>query len=543
MKMIKNILVIVLAGSLAACGGGGGSGGTPSGGTGTGTGTTPGGTVTPTVASIDYQLDKGTLTNTGSDGAVLTVTALDSNNNPVNGAAVSVVVDSGIYTPATTTTDASGKTTGTISTGSNKANRNIAFTVSAGAQSKSDVLPVTGSQITFSTVPGAPAPGAPVTLSLRVTDVNGAGIGNTNVVLGGTLGFTGTVRTDVSGVAAASLTAAPATTGNYTVEARASGVTANRDVQVVSATGGVPDAVGTISAASLSITPNTIAPNSAGATTNRASLRALFQTAANQAIKDVRVRFDIVPPGLGAGEFISTGAATVYTDVNGIANADYVPGTRSSPTNGVVIRACYGNTDAEIANGACPNVRTATLTVAAEPLSITLGSNNEMSKGTDNLTYIKRFDVAVADSAGNAVSNAQISASVDLVNYFKGPAYNGVKLICANEDANRNGLLDAGEDRNGDGVLTPRKADILISYVGSRTTGTNGRATIQIEYPQNVATWLEYAVKVTTSVAGSEGTVERRFVTGFIEGDETNGSFLTAPYGSDNTAGGCERSN
>ncbi|RYE42964.1 MAG: hypothetical protein EOP24_30480 [Hyphomicrobiales bacterium] len=530
--MIKNIFAFCLAGSLIACGGGGGSGGT-----------NPGDTGAKAVASVDYQLDKSTLTNTGADTAVLTVTALDANNNPVNGAAVSVVVDTGVYTPDAATTDAAGKVTGKISTGSNKSNRNIAFTVNAGGKIKSDVLPVTGSQITFSTVPSAPAPGASVTLSLKVTDVNSAAIGNIDVALGGSLGFTGTVKTDTNGVATANLAAAPRTTGNYTVEATASGVTSKRDVQVVSATGGVPDAVGVISAASLSIAPNTIAPNSAGSTTNRAGLKALFQNASNQAIKDVRVRFEIVAPGLGAGEFISTGNATVFTDVNGIANADYVAGTRSSPTNGVVIRACYGNSDAEIANGACSNFKIATLTVAAEPLSITLGSNNEMSKGTDNLTYIKKFDVAVSDAAGNAVSNAQISASVDLENYLKGPAYNGLKLICANEDSNRNGLLDAGEDRNGDGVLTPRKADILISYVGSRTTGANGRATIQIEYPQNVATWLLYAVKVTTSVAGSEGTVQRSFVTGFIEGDEVNGSFLTPPYGSDNSEGGCGRQN
>ena len=89
-------------------------------------------------------------------------------------------------------------------------------------------------------------------------------------------------------------------------------------------------------------------------------------------------------------------------------------------------------------------------------------------------------------------------------------------------------------------MLTPRKADILISYVGERTTGSNGRATIQIEYPQNVATWLDYTIKVTTSVAGSEGTVQRSFTTGFIEGDESNGSFLVSPYGVETGSKACE---
>lgn len=478
------------------------------------------------------------MSNSGSDDATLTVIALDSANNPVPGAALSVVADSGIYTPIVATTDSSGKASGKLSTGSNKSNRNIGFVLTVGSQTAKGVLPVTGSQITLSAVPAAPAPGDKVSLSIKVTDINNAGIANANVSLGGTLGFTGSAKTDSNGVATAVLAAAPAAIGNYTVDVTAAGVTSRRDVQVVSASGGIPAAVGVISAASLSVAPNTIAPNASGSSANRAGVKALFQDASNQALKNVRVRFEILAPGLGAGESISTGDAVVYTDANGVANADYIAGTRSSPTNGVVIRACYGNADTDVVNGACTNSLLATLTVAAQPVSITLGTNNEMAKGGDNLTYIKKFDVAVADSAGNAVSGAQISASVDLLRYGKG-TFSGSRVFCPNEDVNRNGVLDAGEDTNGDQVLTPRKADIIISYVGSRTTGTNGRATIQIEYPQNVATWLDYAVKVTTNVSGSEGTVQRVFTTGFIDGDQTNGSFLRSPYGLDVSSAAC----
>ena len=84
---------------------------------------------------------------------------------------------------------------------------------------------------------------------------------------------------------------------------------------------------------------------------------------------------------------------------------------------------------------------------------------------------------------------------------------------------------------DGDGEISPRKADVVLSFIGDKTTGTNGRATIQVEYPMNVATWLQYAVKVTTSVAGSEGVVEKTYTTGFVEGDDKNGSFLTPAYG------------
>jgi hypothetical protein len=55
-----------------------------------------------------------------------------------------------------------------------------------------------------------------------------------------------------------------------------------------------------------------------------------------------------------------------------------------------------------------------------------------------------------------------------------------------------------------------------------------------VEYPQNVATWLNYSVRVTTNVAGSEGTAVKSYFTNFIIGDDANGSFLTPPYGVNN---------
>lgn len=376
---------------------------------------------------------------------------------------------------------------------------------------------------------------------MKVVDVNGTGISNIPVSLGGSLGFKSALRTDSNGNATSSIPAAPLVAGVYTVEATGSGVTERRDVQVISTAGGVPDAIGDISAASLAITPNTIPPNTAGSTTNRATLRALFQDSSNRAIKNVRVRFEILEPSLGAGEQVSTGTAVVYTDQNGVASSDYIAGTRASPTNGVVIRACYAKTDAEIAGAACPNFRTATMTVANEPLSITLGDNNKLEKGNNELTYIKKFDVAVSDAAGNAVANAQISASVDLRIYRKAQGisvvnnsvgYSSPPVLCPNEDTNRNGLVDTGEDVNGNGTIEPRKADVIISYVGGRVTGANGRTTIQVEYPQNVAYWIDYAVKVTTSVAGSEGVVEKVYLTEALIEDIENGSFLKPPYGS-----------
>jgi hypothetical protein len=55
--------------------------------------------------------------------------------------------------------------------------------------------------------------------------------------------------------------------------------------------------------------------------------------------------------------------------------------------------------------------------------------------------------------------------------------------------------------------------------------------TIQVEYPQNVASWLAYTVRVTTNVAGSEGTAAKTYITYALQEDAANGSFWTPPYG------------
>lgn len=590
MRYAKVFGALVLCMAVAACGGGGGSPGktnsTPSDNPSVPSdGTTPDApVVTPEskVASFIYQLSKSTLNTSGSDASLLTVTALDRNNNPVSGAAVAVAVDSGVYTPITATTNATGQATGNITIGANKANRNITGTITIGTQVSKVVTAVAGSQLSVTPVPATPAPGQSVTVDVKALDSLGNGISGAIVQLSGTLGFTGTVTTGPSGNASASIGAAPATAGTYTINATGLGVEASRSVQVITSSGGgIPNATETISSASLAVVPNTIAPNASGSTTNRAALRARFLNASNQAIPNVRVRFEIVPPALGSGEQISTGTSTVYTDLNGDAISDYIAGSRSSPTNGVTIRACYGLDDASIAGGACPNSRTATLTVASQPVSITLGDNNLLTKGAESLTYIKKFDVAVADSAGNAVPNAVVSASVDITHYGKGSFWNTVadpdeiavyqvmgtvppntsttvlsevsnmtspptaaaRVWCPNEDLNRNGSLDLDEDQpnivaprdaptgNGNGTLESRKADVILSYVGGNVTNASGRMIIQVEYPQNVATWLSYTVKVTTNVAGSEGTDSKSYITAYVAGDEVNGSFLTAPYG------------
>src|SRR5690606_13404862 len=117
------------------------------------------------------------------------------------------------------------------------------------------------------------------------------------------------------------------------------------------------------------------------------------------------------------GASIASGTSTLYTDASGSVSTQYISGQNFSPTNGVKVRACYSATDFTSAT-ACPAMVEASLTIAGQALAISIGDDNLLERGSG--TYIKRFAVTVADSAGRAVPNAPVDISVDLTHYGKG---------------------------------------------------------------------------------------------------------------------------
>lgn len=540
------------------------------------TSTTP--TVTPTVPVTDMVLfmDKPSINNSGSDKAQLTVIALDSNRNVVSGATVLVTTDqNSVFVPAGgATTNAQGTYTGNVSIGADKANRTITVTVTINGIVRRTSVQVVGSKLTVQVQPNTLAPGQTGTFSALLQDSSLNPIGGTTITLTGDVpGLAGTtVVTDFSGQASKTFVA-PAATGTYTVGASGSGVTAaTAQVQVVTA-GVIPPA--TIPAGvqpSLSASPNVLTVNAVGSTTNRSTLRFLFVDGAGNAVQNVRVRFDDMTTGLAAvGSSITSGTQTLTTDSSGVVTAQYISGQNSSPTNGVTIRACYSATDPVPARATCPAAQyvETTLTVAGAALAVSIGDDNLLEKGVG--TYIKRFAITVADSAGKAVANAPVDISLNLTHYGKAGAWSSPPLStvpgdtstntytfsasspggttasfthywCMNEDLNRNGVADPGEnidgsvDANGQPTLQPRRSDMIISYDNPTvtTTNANGLLIIRVEYSQRYGGWLAYRVRVTANVAGSQGLAERPFVTDVLQGDVGNGSFLTPAYGVNN---------
>lgn len=571
MRLISKILLSASITVLTACGGGGGNpGGVASS---TSSTTSP---IAPVAADFIFQLDKSTIDDSGSDKALLSVTALDANRNTVSGVPVSVSVDSdGAFNrTGDISTDTNGLFSGNVTIGQNKSNRIINATITVGSISKVASVLVSGATLESTLVSATPAPNQSVTLTVNAKDKLGVAIPSTALKISGTAGLVVNDSTDTAGTLMRTFNA-PTAAGSYTVVIEGLGVTTTRSLTVIDPTvSGIPLPVGNASSASLTPVPSTVAPNLPGSTANRVKLNAKFTNSSNTGVSNIRVRFDLVSPPLDGAETISTGTGTVYSDSSGAASADYIPGTRSSPTNGVVIKACYKYSDFS-STTECPYSATAVLTVASTPLSISISNDNKIT--SNGIAYIKQFLIQVNDSAGVAVKDAVVSLSVDITHYRKGfgivnlalPSQNfkDVKknkseaykeadpptkvnfvqpatasdyspsstektyVWCINEDTNRNGSLDTGEDINESGSLEPRKAEIIVSYINGNRTDANGQLLAQISYGQNQATWLAYVLRATTGVDGSEGDQSKGYITTYLDADAATGSFRTPQYG------------
>lgn len=536
-------------------------------------------TVTPTVPVTDIVLftDKSSMLNNGTDKVQLTVQALDTNRNVVSGAAVQVTTDqNSVFIPAGgTTTNTSGTYIGNLFIGADKSDRTITITVTINGIVRRTTVQVRGSLLTLQAQPSTLAVSQTGTISATLLDSSLNPIQNATVTLAGTLpGVAGrTITTAANGVGTVTFTA-PTVTGTYTVSASGSGVSAaDYQVSVVGTAGGADTAIIPAGVTpSLSASPNVLSVNSVNSTANRSTLRFLFVDGTNNPVRNVRVLFLDTTTGLPrVGSSITSGTQQLITDASGVVSAQYIAGQNPSPTSGVVIRACYKATDFvpadyNITTGACvgagvSNV-TVSLTVAGAALAVSIGDDNTMTKGSG--TYIKRFAVTVADSAGRAVANAPVDISLDLTHYGKAQFWGAGTLAsvpsslvadgttsvvvgtatvvhtwCYNEDVNRNGVVDPFENRdgsvdsNGQETLQPRRSDMIISYDNPTvtTTDASGILIIKVEYSQRFGGWLAYKVRITANVAGSQGLSERLFVTNVLQTDVANGSFLTPPYG------------
>ena len=502
--MLKRLTSLLLTTALVSCGGGGGDAGKSSFGNGS----------APKSADVVLTVSKAQLPNAGSATVRVVATAVDESRNTLPGVLVTLSADSGgvLNLVGGSTTGALGSVTADLASGDDRSNRVITVTATSGSITRTRTVQVTGTKITSTASPAVVAPGGFGKVEYLVVDAAGTAMAGqpvqivaTGLTPGEASGLTGPNGDFVFNFSA------PVATGSYPIAANIGGLTDSRSV-IVQPSSTVPPVVTPILSASISANPSVVAVNLAGSANNRAEIRALFLGVNNKPIANVRAKFNLNGDPSSIGGSFSTGNDTLLSDVNGVVTTAYVPGTRSSPTNGVSVRVCYGtsDTDANLLN--CTTAKIATLTVTAEPLGVSIGTNGEII--VKSLTYVKQFVISVSDAAGVAKADVKLVASVDLPNYRKGfyvftagrwVKADGDAAVCANEDVNRNGVLEAGEDTNGDGQLWPRKPDVIVSLLQT-STGADGTATLQIEYAQDHGSWVDALITVAASgVSGSEG--------------------------------------
>jgi hypothetical protein len=514
MKLVKAIWILVSAFLLASCGGSGGAGDspfTPGGGGGGGSGSA-------VVADLVLSLNKSRLANTGSDSVTVVATAIDASRNALGNVPVTISADADAIVSATNTaTEADGTLTATLTIGANRSNRVITVTAISGAISKATTVQVSGTRISSVLNPAVLAPSSAGNVQYRVVDEAGNPMANQSVQVtaAGLNPSQATGTTGSNGEYVFNYTAS-STAGSYPITVNIAGASDVQTLQVQT-TSTVPNVTAPIISASVSANPSVVAVNLSGSSTNRSEIRALFLGAGNVPIPNVRVRFDLAGDAQNIGGTFTAGSTqTLYSDSNGVVTTAYVPSTRSSPTDGVTVRACYGvsDTDPNLLN--CTTSATETLTVTSEPLNVTIGTNATILVGT--LTYTKQFNVSVVDSSGAAKPDVNIVASVDLPVYRKGQYAvgangwfktgalpSGDEVICQNEDTNRNGVLESGEDINGNGALEPRKADVRVSLLSNKTDA-KGSAILEVTYDQDHGSWVDAVITVSASgISGTEG--------------------------------------
>ncbi len=475
-----------------------------------------------------------TLTFSGTTSLVLngqttlTIFLRDSGGNGIFGQQINLVSAVGNQLSATTvTTDTSGRAEVTV-TATVSGEDVITASIPNSTVSGAFTLTVSPDNFTFT------SPTPPVEIPLEATqlvrvhweedNVNQVNEPITFFITRGTLinpvtaerGSSITVQTDANGDATVNITSINAGPSIITASAdRPGGPSAQLNVEFIATT---PRFL------LLQADRATVGVNAEGSTDQRSVITAVVRDPQNNLVKNQRVVFSLTDV---SGGTISQGSA--ITDSFGRASTVYIAGNAPSAKDGVIIEARVEGTspdcDPTVPNptGPCDQI---TLTVAEQELFIVLGTGN-LIEAPSSTQYAKPYSVLVTDANGNPVAGARVTLSVLPTRYEKGfyvPTFDedGNFLIwakfrtidpanggddgdraCTNEDANRNGILDPGEDFNNSGKLEPANVATIDPESRVVTTDESGFAFFNVVYAREF-TWVEVELEARTTVSGSE---------------------------------------
>ena len=359
--------------------------------------------------------------------------------------------------------------------------------------------PVIGSAVSFSATRGSLFSDAACTVAATSSNTNGSGV--------------------------ATLYISSANAGPSTLTAFVSGgPTTSRSINFVATT---PASI------ALQASPTSIGPNDGSQTTQQKStITAIVRDAANNLVKGKVIRFSIIQDNSGG----TLTTATATTDDLGRASTTYVSSAATTAQDGIIVRATVDENNSINT--------TVTLTVSQSALFVRLGTGNNIEQ-LDVTKYDKKYSVMVTDAGGNAVQGASIIVSLNPDSYAKGNYVdNGgawatsYSVTCPSEDLNENGILDSGEDANGNLQLTPGN---VVAIPSSVTTGVDGTFEFSIIYAETFANWVRVRLTASTTVAGTESSDTVFFWLPALASDMSDsteappGGFTESPFGSSNT--------
>ncbi len=298
----------------------------------------------------------------------------------------------------------------------------------------------------------------------------------------------------------------------------------------------VPDSV------DVQANPFTIGPG------EQSAITAIVRDAANNLVKNSVVLFDLQDVTGG-----SLSVATAITDSQGRAQTFYTSSSTTSANNGVVITATV-QSDPTI-------FKSVALTVAQRELFISIGTGNSIFE-PNTAQYRKEFVVQITDSQGNGVEGVTVQAGILSNSYFKGFWFFDILLgawvqnvtagPCADEDANRNGVLDVfptvpmDEDANMSGRIEAGNIATVAAQGGNGgtfITDAAGFGIVDVFYPQDHAQWVHVTLEATTSVQGTEFAESSNFVLPIsgedVDDENESPPGVISPFGSGGLAPTC----
>jgi len=413
----------------------------------------------------------------------------DAGGNPIEGASVAIASTLGNTISATPViVDFNGQGSFTLS--ANNAGVDSLNATALGAVSPPLQVTMSADAFSFSAPNPSPVPEIPLNTNLEVT-VNWQSGGAP--VVGQPVSFSttrGTVVPDsinaVAGDATVNISATNAGPAIITAT-NTDGTTTQLEVEFVAT---IPATL------ELQASPLNIG------TSEQSAITAIVRDAAGNLVKSQVIDFsltDITGGTLSAGQAV--------TDSAGQAQTFYTASTVTSATEGVRLDATVQGTVV---------TDSVLLTVARREQFLSIGTGNEIFE-PNSAQYRVEYAIQVTDSQGNGVAGATTQVSVLSDFYMKGfrafPIGGSgwtttVTAVCADEDVNRNGILDAGEDFNSSVRIEANNIATVSAQVtggGTLVTDQNGFGFVDLFYPQEYAYYLLVTLQATVAdVTGTE---------------------------------------